>query len=43
MKSILILGSGFVVGPLVDYLHRKSENHLIIASNDLNQARSNYQ
>ena len=31
-KKILVLGSGFVAGPLVEYLHRRAENFITVAS-----------
>lgn len=31
-KKILVLGSGFVAGPLVEYLHRRPENSITVAS-----------
>ena len=31
-KKILVLGSGFVAGPLVEYLHRRPENFITVAS-----------
>lgn len=31
-KKVLVLGSGFVAGPLVEYLHRRSENFITVAS-----------
>ena len=32
-KNILILGSGLVSEPVIDYLLKKTENHIILASN----------
>lgn len=32
MARILILGAGYVAGPLVDVLHRRDDNHITIAS-----------
>jgi len=34
LRSILVLGSGFVCGPLVEYLLRRAENSLTVASFD---------
>lgn len=31
-RKILVLGSGFVAGPLVEYLHRRPENNITVAS-----------
>jgi len=36
-KSILILGSGLVSEPVIDYLLQKKENHIILASNSQDQ------
>ncbi len=36
-KSILILGSGLVSEPVVDYLLKRPENHIILASNNQEQ------
>lgn len=36
-KSILILGSGLVSEPVIDYLLQKKENHIILASNSQEQ------
>lgn len=38
MPKILVLGAGFVAGPLIDYLHRDPENHLTVASEHLRDA-----
>ncbi|KAI8048729.1 Saccharopine dehydrogenase-domain-containing protein [Syncephalis plumigaleata] len=39
-KRILVLGSGFVAGPLVDYLARSKDFQLIIGSNSLTDAKA---
>jgi alpha-aminoadipic semialdehyde synthase len=36
-KSILILGSGLVSEPVIDYLLKRPENHIILASNSQEQ------
>lgn len=38
IKNILLIGSGFVVPPCLDYLARKKENHITIASLDLDRS-----
>ncbi|KAI8847219.1 Saccharopine dehydrogenase-domain-containing protein [Chytridium lagenaria] len=38
-KNVLLLGSGYVAAPLVDYLLRSKDNHITIASNSLDEAR----
>lgn len=38
-KEILLLGSGYVAGPCVDYLLRRPENKLVIASFRLSRAQ----
>ena len=35
VKKILLLGSGFVSGPLVEYLIRNPDYRIVIASNDI--------
>lgn len=37
-KKILVLGSGYVAAPLIDYLVRSEENLVTIASNSLSEA-----
>ncbi|KAG5458902.1 MAG: Saccharopine dehydrogenase-domain-containing protein, partial [Olpidium bornovanus] len=39
-KRVLLLGSGMVAGPLVDYLLRIEDVHVVIASNDRSEATS---
>ncbi|KAI9592138.1 Saccharopine dehydrogenase-domain-containing protein [Syncephalis fuscata] len=39
-KRILVLGSGFVAGPLIDYLAKSKDFELVIASNSLPDAKS---
>ncbi|NVJ67007.1 MAG: saccharopine dehydrogenase NADP-binding domain-containing protein [Gammaproteobacteria bacterium] len=38
MKNILVLGAGFVAEPLVEYLNRRSENSITVASYLLEEA-----
>ena len=40
VKKILLLGSGFVSGPLVEYLIRNPDYRIVIASNDIEEAES---
>lgn len=40
MKKILVLGAGFVAEPLVEYLNRRSENHITVASYLLEEAEA---
>ncbi|RCI06831.1 hypothetical protein CU098_013936, partial [Rhizopus stolonifer] len=40
IKKILLLGSGFVAAPCVEYLARKPENKITIASRRLENAQS---
>ncbi|KAJ3217080.1 hypothetical protein HDU67_008549 [Dinochytrium kinnereticum] len=38
-KNVLLLGSGYVAAPLVDYLLRSKDNHVTIASNAHDEAK----
>ncbi len=40
MKRILVLGAGFVAEPLVEYLSRRNENQITVASHLLQEAQS---
>ncbi|EPZ32733.1 Alanine dehydrogenase/PNT, NAD(H)-binding domain-containing protein [Rozella allomycis CSF55] len=37
-KKILVLGSGYVSGPLIDYLHRNEKYEIILSSNSQEEA-----
>mmetsp|Transcript_54656 Transcript_54656/g.127824 ORF Transcript_54656/g.127824 Transcript_54656/m.127824 type:complete len:1057 (-) Transcript_54656:87-3257(-) len=39
-SQVLLLGSGLVCGPVLDYLHQQQELRIVLASNDLSQAEA---
>ena len=41
-KSVLILGAGYVAGPLVDYLTRDEDVHVTVASELYGQGKASF-
>ncbi|KAI8331437.1 Saccharopine dehydrogenase-domain-containing protein [Choanephora cucurbitarum] len=39
-KTVLLLGSGMVAGPLVEHLARRNDTHLVVASNVVEEAKA---